>query len=304
MKILTKVKFEKEICTNYFLLIFYCNFLTGSLWWFSWWFSGWFFPNWIGSPRTLIDPNVAALTSSRRIWSATRLGEDMSSEAVPRSGVSRSLPASLDASCMRWVHIRLGIIVIMRRADSKSQVRQCLGFVQLIFGPCWTMNQLNKTWDFPIPISPDYYEFMKNHTSFDNKFRSSQKVGKGNHFDSYKQDLPGCRVATARSCPCASGPKCSLQGPRSPSSEWPRWGPGCQFNRIFRPPNRPPKDGRRPKNERLWVGDELGDDLGHDLGGQKSYWIATLGGNSIGYFRPPKWRPKPSPNWILHRKCA
>ena len=29
-----------------------------------------------------------------------------------------------------------------------------------------------------------------------------------------------------------------------------------------------------------------------------------LGGNSIGYFRPPKSRPKPSPNWILHRKCA
>ena len=44
---------------------------------------------------------------------------------------------------------------------------------------------------------------------------------------------------------------------------------GWQFNRIFRPPNRPPKDGRRPKDERLWVGDELGDDLGHDLGGQK-----------------------------------
>ena len=41
------------------------------------------------------------------------------------------------------------------------------------------------------------------------------------------------------------------------------------FNRIFRPPNRPPKDGRRPKDERLRVGDELGDDLGHDLGGQK-----------------------------------
>ena len=45
--------------------------------------------------------------------------------------------------------------------------------------------------------------------------------------------------------------------------------PGWQFNRIFRPPNRPPEDGRRPKNERLWVGDELDDDLGHDLGGQK-----------------------------------
>ena len=27
--------------------------------------------------------------------------------------------------------------------------------------------------------------------------------------------------------------------------------------------------GRRPKNERLRVGDELDDDLGHDLGGQK-----------------------------------
>ena len=50
------------------------------------------------------------------------------------------------------------------------------------------------------------------------------------------------------------------------------------FNRIFRPPNRPPKDGWRPKDERLQVGDELGDDLGHDLGGQKkNYWIATLG---------------------------
>ena len=46
---------------------------------------------------------------------------------------------------------------------------------------------------------------------------------------------------------------------------------GWQFNRIFRPQNRPPKDGRRPKDERLRVGDELGDDLGHDLGGQKSY---------------------------------
>ena len=34
--------------------------------------------------------------------------------------------------------------------------------------------------------------------------------------------------------------------------------PGWQFNRIFRPPNRPPKDGR------LRVGDELGHDLGHD----------------------------------------
>ena len=44
--------------------------------------------------------------------------------------------------------------------------------------------------------------------------------------------------------------------------------PGWQF-RYFRLPNRPPKDGRRPKNERLRVGDELGDDLGHDLGGQK-----------------------------------
>ena len=33
---------------------------------------------------------------------------------------------------------------------------------------------------------------------------------------------------------------------------------GWQFNRIFRPPNRPPKDGRRPKDERLRVGDELG----------------------------------------------
>ena len=28
---------------------------------------------------------------------------------------------------------------------------------------------------------------------------------------------------------------------------------GWQFNRIFRPPNRPPKYGRRPKNERLRV---------------------------------------------------
>ena len=46
-------------------------------------------------------------------------------------------------------------------------------------------------------------------------------------------------------------------------------GTGWQFNRIFRPPNRPSKDGRRPKNERLWVGVELGHDLGHDLGGQK-----------------------------------
>ena len=44
---------------------------------------------------------------------------------------------------------------------------------------------------------------------------------------------------------------------------------GWQFNRIFRPLNRPPKDGRRPKNEQLRVGDELDDDLGHDLGGQK-----------------------------------
>ena len=44
---------------------------------------------------------------------------------------------------------------------------------------------------------------------------------------------------------------------------------GWQFNRIFRPPNRPPKDGRRPKDERLRVGDELGNDLSHDLGGQK-----------------------------------
>ena len=50
---------------------------------------------------------------------------------------------------------------------------------------------------------------------------------------------------------------------------------GWQFNRIFWPPNRPPKDGRRPKDERLRVGDELGNDLGHDLGGQKTYWIAT-----------------------------
>ena len=46
---------------------------------------------------------------------------------------------------------------------------------------------------------------------------------------------------------------------------------GWQFNRIFRPLNRPPKDERRPKDELLWVGDELGNDLGHDLGGQKSY---------------------------------
>ena len=44
---------------------------------------------------------------------------------------------------------------------------------------------------------------------------------------------------------------------------------GWQFNRIFGPPNRPPKDGRRPKDERLWVGNELGDDLGHDFGGQQ-----------------------------------
>ena len=44
---------------------------------------------------------------------------------------------------------------------------------------------------------------------------------------------------------------------------------GWQFNRIFRPPNRPPKDGRQPKNEPLRVGDELGHDLGHDLGVQK-----------------------------------
>ena len=46
----------------------------------------------------------------------------------------------------------------------------------------------------------------------------------------------------------------------SVSSWW--WG-------FFRPPNRPPKDGRRPKDERLQVGDELGNDLGNDLGGQK-----------------------------------
>ena len=32
----------------------------------------------------------------------------------------------------------------MNRADRKAQVRQCLGFVQLIFGPPWPMNQLNK----------------------------------------------------------------------------------------------------------------------------------------------------------------
>ena len=145
MKILTKVQFEKEIhVQTTFSWFFIVTFRQGVRDDFRDDFQDDFFPHWIGSPRTLIDPNVAALTSSRRIWSATRLGEDMSSEAVPRSGVSRSLPASLDASCMRWVHIRLGIIVIMRRADSKSQVRQCLGFVQLIFGPCWTMNQLNK----------------------------------------------------------------------------------------------------------------------------------------------------------------
>ena len=46
-------------------------------------------------------------------------------------------------------------------------------------------------------------------------------------------------------------------GRASPSTTW------RQFKRIFRPPN------RRPKDERLWVGDELGNDLGHDLGGQK-----------------------------------
>ena len=44
---------------------------------------------------------------------------------------------------------------------------------------------------------------------------------------------------------------------------------GWQFNRIFRPPNRLPNYGRRPKNDRLLVGDELGDDLGLDLGGLK-----------------------------------
>ena len=32
----------------------------------------------------------------------------------------------------------------MIRADGKSQVRQCWVFVQLIFCPCWPMNQLNK----------------------------------------------------------------------------------------------------------------------------------------------------------------
>ena len=42
---------------------------------------------------------------------------------------------------------------------------------------------------------------------------------------------------------------------------------GWQFQRIFRPPNSRPKDGRWLKNERLRVGDELGN--GHDLGGQK-----------------------------------
>ena len=52
----------------------------------------------------LIDPNVAALTSSRRMRSATRLGDDMLSEAVPRSGVSRSFTASSDASCDKEGH--------------------------------------------------------------------------------------------------------------------------------------------------------------------------------------------------------
>ena len=35
-------------------------------------------------------------------------------------------------------------IKLMSRADRKSQVRKCLDFVQLIFGPCWPMNQPNK----------------------------------------------------------------------------------------------------------------------------------------------------------------
>ena len=33
---------------------------------------------------------------------------------------------------------------LLSRADRKSQVRQCLGFVQLIFYSLWSMNQLNQ----------------------------------------------------------------------------------------------------------------------------------------------------------------
>ena len=34
--------------------------------------------------------------------------------------------------------------LMVSRDDRKSQVRQCLGFEQLIFGPRWPMNKLNR----------------------------------------------------------------------------------------------------------------------------------------------------------------
>ena len=42
------------------------------------------------------------------------------------------------------IHLIAGHWHLVPRTDRKSQVRKCLGFVQLIFGPCWLMNQLNK----------------------------------------------------------------------------------------------------------------------------------------------------------------
>ena len=44
----------------------------------------------------------------------------------------------------------------IRRADKKSQVRQCMGFSTADLCPRWPMNQLNKTQTLPhlrLPIS-------------------------------------------------------------------------------------------------------------------------------------------------------